>query len=154
MCGLAGWAGDVRLDERALGRMCDAIAHRGPDDEGFLVRPGDVGLGFRRLSIIDLETGSQPLASEDGFVSVCYGGEAAASLGSGLLDRRPDLPAIAEYLTLQYVPAPGSGFQGISKLAPGELLVFEDGEVAIERYWQLEFPERQASHNDEDCLDA
>src|SRR2546421_10149291 len=71
MCGIAGWAGAVQLDEAALARMGDAIGHRGPDDDGSLVRPGAVGLGFRRLAIIDLNTGSQPLHNEDGSVAVC-----------------------------------------------------------------------------------
>jgi asparagine synthase (glutamine-hydrolysing) len=54
--------------------MCDALAHRGPDDEGFYVGPG-VGLGMRRLSIIDLATGHQPIANEDGSVWVVFNGE-------------------------------------------------------------------------------
>jgi asparagine synthase (glutamine-hydrolysing) len=237
MCGIAGWAGDLSLDESALARMCNAIAHRGPDEEGLFVRPGKVGLGFRRLSIIDLTTGSQPLRSEDSAVSVCcngeiynfrslrqdlesrghrfrsrsdcevivhlyedlgsdfvsqlqgmfaiaiwdearerlvlardrlgvkplywalvpggllYASEPAAILASGLVEVRPDLAAIAEYLTLQYVPAPGSGFEGISKLAPGELLVFEEGRATVRRYWELDFSKDGAPHGDEECLE-
>src|SRR5947208_7175006 len=75
MCGLAGWAGPLPLDQHALSRMCDTIAHRGPDDEQHLVRHGHVGLGFRRLSIIDLTTGAQPLLNESGNVAVCCNGE-------------------------------------------------------------------------------
>jgi asparagine synthase (glutamine-hydrolysing) len=55
--------------------MCEALRHRGPDDEGFLYRPGRVALGFRRLSVIDPSTGNQPLMSEDGSVAVTCNGE-------------------------------------------------------------------------------
>jgi asparagine synthase (glutamine-hydrolysing) len=54
--------------------MADTIAHRGPDDEGYYVS-GPVGLGFRRLSIIDLATGHQPLSNEDGTVWIVFNGE-------------------------------------------------------------------------------
>ena len=54
--------------------MADAIAHRGPDDEGYYAS-GPVGLGFRRLSIIDLHTGHQPIANEDGTVWIVFNGE-------------------------------------------------------------------------------
>src|SRR3954451_23390731 len=75
MCGIAGWAGRVAADEEVLSRMRAAVAHRGPDDDAALLRPGRVALGFRRLSIIDLECGAQPLHSEDGGVSVICNGE-------------------------------------------------------------------------------
>jgi asparagine synthase (glutamine-hydrolysing) len=54
--------------------MCRAITHRGPDDEGFHFEPG-VGLGMRRLSIIDLDSGRQPVSNEDGSVWVVFNGE-------------------------------------------------------------------------------
>ena len=54
--------------------MCDAIRHRGPDDEGFHI-DGNCGLGMRRLSIIDLSTGHQPISNEDGTVWVVFNGE-------------------------------------------------------------------------------
>jgi asparagine synthase (glutamine-hydrolysing) len=54
--------------------MADSIRHRGPDDEGFWVS-GDIALGFRRLAIVDLETGAQPMSNEDGRVWVVYNGE-------------------------------------------------------------------------------
>jgi asparagine synthase (glutamine-hydrolysing) len=54
--------------------MADAIEHRGPDDEGFYAS-GPVGFGFRRLSIIDLNTGHQPMANEDGTVWIVFNGE-------------------------------------------------------------------------------
>jgi len=54
--------------------MADAIEHRGPDDEGYYTS-GPVGFGFRRLSIIDLNTGHQPLSNEDGTVWIAFNGE-------------------------------------------------------------------------------
>ncbi|MEZ6108106.1 MAG: asparagine synthase (glutamine-hydrolyzing) [Pirellulaceae bacterium] len=87
MCGITGgvWTDDTkRLDAATLDRMTDALTHRGPDDRGtFLVergtnggetRPG-CGLGFRRLSIIDLQTGHQPLCNETEDVWVAFNGE-------------------------------------------------------------------------------
>ena len=54
--------------------MCDAILHRGPDSEGMLCRDG-LAIGMRRLRIIDLEGGEQPIYNEDGTVAVTYNGE-------------------------------------------------------------------------------
>ena len=91
MCGIAGgiWAHDAPgLTSGELGRMTDAIAHRGPDDQGHLIIPPKanlsilggkpshgVALGFRRLSIIDLSTGHQPLGNEDDTVQIVFNGE-------------------------------------------------------------------------------
>src|SRR6185503_10275450 len=76
MCGIAGIFSTsergVRPEE--IQAMCDAIHHRGPDDAGYYVR-GRVGLGMRRLSIIDLATGHQPVQNEDGSVRVVLNGE-------------------------------------------------------------------------------
>lgn len=72
MCGIAGYVG--RGDQTILKRMTDAIRRRGPDDEGFFVADG-VGLGVRRLSIIDVAGGHQPIATEDGQVHVVFNGE-------------------------------------------------------------------------------
>jgi asparagine synthase (glutamine-hydrolysing) len=201
--------------------MTDAIVHRGPDSDGAHVEPGRCAIGFRRLSIIDLAGGDQPLRSEDGrVVATCngeiynfkalraeleaaghvfhthsdceviphayeqwgvdfvthlrgmfaialwdagrerlvlardrlgkkplyfaevaggllYGSEPAAVLASGLLPARPDPVAIGQYLTLQYVPPPRTGFAGLAKLAPAERLVYEDGRVDVRPYWEL-----------------
>lgn len=72
MCGIAGYFG--LRDEALLREMTNAIAHRGPDDAGFLV-DGDVGLGHRRLSIIDLGGGHQPIFNEDETLAVIANGE-------------------------------------------------------------------------------
>lgn len=77
MCGIAGIvsseAGD-RIDAAAIHRMCQAIVHRGPDDEGLFVKDG-TGLGMRRLSIIDLSGGHQPVFNEDRTIWVVFNGE-------------------------------------------------------------------------------
>src|SRR5688500_10791350 len=77
MCGITGKlffdsARDVSRD--LLVRMTDRVTHRGPDAAGYYVN-GSVGLGHRRLSIIDLSTGDQPLGNEDGSVQVVFNGE-------------------------------------------------------------------------------
>lgn len=220
-----------------LGRMCDAIRHRGPDDDGHLIVPGKVGLGFRRLSIIDLVTGAQPIYNEDRSIAVTcngeiynfrelrsglesrghtfrtgsdaeviahlyeeqgtdcletlrgmfaialwdkhaerlflardrlgvkpmywaevpggvlYGSEPAALLASGLIEARPDPAAIAQYLTLQYVPPPLSGFDGIRKLAPGEHLVFEQGRPTVECYWSLDYRDKATAVAPEESVE-
>lgn len=77
MCGIAGFAGAVRPAQEAeewLRAMCGAIAHRGPDDEGHFIAPG-VALGMRRLSIIDVAGGHQPIGNEDGAIQVVFNGE-------------------------------------------------------------------------------
>src|SRR5215210_4045094 len=74
MCGIAGKLGTGTVTEQEIVRMCEAIRHRGPDDWGALVE-GGVGLGMRRLSIIDLAGGHQPLTNEDGSVVIVFNGE-------------------------------------------------------------------------------
>src|SRR5947209_6210756 len=75
MCGICGVAGgDPALGAELVSRMCAAMTHRGPDDEGS-VSGGGVTLGMRRLSIIDVEGGHQPMANEDGRVFVVHNGE-------------------------------------------------------------------------------
>ena len=69
MCGIAGIAFSSKsrrsANESVLRRMCDVISHRGPDDEGLFI-DGSVGLGHRRLSIVDVAAGHQPMTNEDG----------------------------------------------------------------------------------------
>lgn len=78
MCGIAGYLNlngqPVDRQEVILERMCQSIRHRGPDDQGQLIM-GPVALGMRRLSIIDLMTGHQPIGNEDGSVWIVYNGE-------------------------------------------------------------------------------
>jgi asparagine synthase (glutamine-hydrolysing) len=78
MCGINGIAFSSRsgrtVDVRVLERMRDVIRHRGPDDEGIFV-DGRVGLGHRRLSIVDVAAGHQPMTNEDGSLRIIYNGE-------------------------------------------------------------------------------
>src|ERR1051325_797405 len=76
MCGIAGIVSleDQLVFEQEVRDMCASIVHRGPDDEGYYFSPG-VGLGMRRLSIIDLASGRQPVHNEDGTVWVVFNGE-------------------------------------------------------------------------------
>ena len=75
MCGIAGFfLPDGQADPAVVRAMCDCIRHRGPDDEGFHVE-GGCAIGMRRLSIIDLSTGHQPISNEDGTVWVVFNGE-------------------------------------------------------------------------------
>ena len=87
MCGIAGglWFDESQaLARETLEAMTDSLVHRGPDDAGYHLEPllrdaagltPGVGLGFRRLSIIDLAGGHQPLCNEDGSVWLVFNGE-------------------------------------------------------------------------------
>lgn len=77
MCGICGFVGKKKENwdrEQILEEMKDAIRHRGPDDGGSWLS-GDAALGFRRLSIIDLETGAQPMENENGSKVLVFNGE-------------------------------------------------------------------------------
>src|SRR5437763_1318431 len=78
MCGISGIAFSSRSGRSAeagvVRRMCDVIRHRGPDDDGVFV-DGAIGLGMRRLSIVDVAHGHQPMTNEDETVHIVYNGE-------------------------------------------------------------------------------
>lgn len=202
--------------------MLEAQAHRGPDDEGIFC-DSEVVLGHRRLSVIDIATGHQPIGSEDGRVIVVLNGEiynfrelraglearghrfstssdtevivhlyeetgsellalldgmfafalydqrrrklllgrdrlgqkpllyfmdrdtlVFASEFSGLrchpgIPRELDLNAVSDYLSLQYIPGPGTVYRRVRKLPPGHLLEFnlQDSTLSIRAYWHL-----------------
>jgi asparagine synthase (glutamine-hydrolysing) len=226
VCGIAGFTADTLIGHRAdavIRAMCDALRHRGPDDEGY--HTGGAVLGARRLSIIDLAGGHQPIPNEDGTVWVVQNGEIynfpelraeAARRGHRFRtrsdtevlvhlyeDHGPDLvdrlegmfafavwdarlrrlvlardrmgkkplhyarprgglvfaselkallrhpgvtpalsaAALARYLAFDYVPAPLAIFDGVAKLPPGHVLVFEDGNARVSRYWDLPAPD-------------
>ena len=76
MCGIVGLVRNdgKPVDRDLLARMNDAIRHRGPDDDGFYLN-GPVGLGMRRLAIIDLKSGQQPIHNQDGTTWIVFNGE-------------------------------------------------------------------------------
>src|SRR5438128_3158349 len=213
MCGICGTASTGRaVDPDRLARMSATLAHRGPDSDGMYV-DGPVGLAARRLSIIDLETGDQPIANEDGTLHVVQNGEIynyrelrreleraghrfrtqgdtevllhlyeehgdafatrlrgmfAVAIWDGRRRRlvlardrygiKPlyyrhvgdelrfaselralprgeiDLDALEAFLAFNSIPAPYSIFRDVRKLRAGDVLVWEDGEVSLDRY--------------------
>lgn len=241
MCGISGFLssdavveGQSSLSENAVRRMSAALAHRGPDAEGFYVR-GPIALGHRRLSIIDLRPeANQPISNEDGTVVAIVNGEiynheslrrellakghtyrsnsdsetivhlyeehgedcvrflrgmfafaiwdsrqqrlflardrvgkkpiyyAARregfyfaselhALRQGIAASLPvDVDAIAHYMTLQYVPAPLTIYQGVAKLPAAHCLsVPLGGTPTVRKYWRLSFaPGRAISEAD------
>ena len=74
ICGLVTFRPDREVKEETLHRMCGAMRHRGPDDEGIFIEDG-VGIGMRRLSIIDLNSGHQPIHNEDRTIWLVFNGE-------------------------------------------------------------------------------
>ena len=75
MCGIVGFTNTINDSNVVIGRMMDRIRHRGPDAEGKYV-DGDIALGHRRLSIIDVSSqGDQPIFNEDGSLVLVFNGE-------------------------------------------------------------------------------
>lgn len=77
MCGIAGileFGDGNRANASALQQMCRVMAHRGPDDQGVHTQ-GPIGIGMRRLAIVDLATGNQPISNEDGSIWIVFNGE-------------------------------------------------------------------------------
>src|SRR5256885_214925 len=76
MCGIAGIVSSENggVETATIRRMCQSMVHRGPDDEGIFVKDG-AGLGMRRLSIIDLSGGHQPIFNEDKTIWIVFNGE-------------------------------------------------------------------------------
>ncbi|MBI3026897.1 asparagine synthase (glutamine-hydrolyzing) [Candidatus Woesearchaeota archaeon] len=218
MCGICGFNWD---DRGLLKRMNGAIYHRGPDEEGYYI-DRKVSLGARRLSIIDLSTGKQPIFNEDKSVCVVFNGEiynfqalrqelekkghkfytkadtevivhsyeeygddCVKSLngmfGFALWDsskkkillvvdrlgikplyytyfegkllfaseikailkyhevrRAVNRKALADYLTFRYTPSEQTMFDGIMKLAPGHLMIYQNKQIKISKYWDLD----------------
>ncbi|MGB9419524.1 MAG: asparagine synthase (glutamine-hydrolyzing) [Candidatus Acidiferrum sp.] len=77
MCGICGklmLGGEATVSPALVKAMADTLYHRGPDDDGYYVS-GPIGLGFRRLAIIDLQRGHQPVSNEDGTIQIIFNGE-------------------------------------------------------------------------------
>jgi asparagine synthase (glutamine-hydrolysing) len=90
ICGVVTFGPSAeRVEEPTLRSMADTLRHRGPDDDGYFVSPDRrVGFGFRRLSIVDLATGDQPMSNEDGSIWLIFNGEIYNHV-----DHRPALEA-------------------------------------------------------------
>ncbi len=230
MCGIAGFISNERnapVGEREilLERMCKIITHRGPDEQGMIVKDA-AALGMRRLSIIDLKTGQQPIFDCTGNLAIVFNGEiynflelkkdlekrghrfktnsdtetiihAFEEFGTDCLKRlrgmfafavydfqnetlfiardrvgkKPlfysktkygnfvfgselksliehgeilreiDFSALDAYLTFGYVPEDFCIFKDVKKLAPGAFLIFENGEIKTENYWDFSYQE-------------
>lgn len=224
MCGITGFLGDGKTEERQmiLKRMCDKIIKRGPDDVGYFVGDG-VALGMRRLSIIGVDNGKQPIWNEDRTLALVYNGEVYnyqelkeeliakghifvtdtdsevlihgyEEYGVELLQKlrgmfgfaiwdtvkkrlflardmfgiKPmfyskqgselifgsEIKSILEhpsvtkefqekvlpgYLSFQFNPNEESFFKGVNQLLPAHYLIWEDGEIEIHKYWNIEF---------------
>ena len=219
MCGIAGYAGFS--DEALLRAMCGSLAHRGPDNAGYY-RSADVGLSSRRLAVIDLETGNQPISNETKDVWVVFNGEIynyddirkkllkkghrlstksdtetivhlyedhdldfvgalRGMFAIGLWDekrkrlvlardrigekplfyairnqilyfgseikailqtfreRSLDPQAVCDFLAAGYVAGERTFFEGIFKLPPGHMLIWEDHQATVQRYWEPAF---------------
>src|ERR1700691_4694067 len=77
MCGICGklvFGSGATVSATLVKAIAATIHHRGPDDEGYYVS-GPIALGFRRLSIIDLQSGHQPISNEDGSIWIVFNGE-------------------------------------------------------------------------------
>jgi asparagine synthase (glutamine-hydrolysing) len=91
----------------------------------------------RRLLAVRDRLGVKPLFFAHTADSLAFGSEIKAILAAGLIDRRVRLDALHHYLSLNYLPAPLTMFEGIHQLRPGEYLTWEDGRVQTKTYWQL-----------------
>ena len=239
MCGICGFTGKLPDSKEVLTRMMDRIIHRGPDSAGQFITD-KAAWGFRRLSIIDLDHGSQPMFNEDNSIVIVFNGEIYnfmtlreelkakghvfrnnsdtevlvhgyeewgtelpkhcrgmfafmiydmnkdLAFGArdyfgikpfyyGVIDgnlvfgseiksileypgyvKKVNTEALEQYLTFQYSVLPETFFKGIYKLAPAHSILFKDGEVTIERYWEPDFDIDENADLDElvDKIDA
>ena len=241
MCGICGIALSSRsgaeVQRATIERMRDVMAHRGPDGAGTFVQ-GRIGLGHRRLSIVDPRAGQQPMASDDGAVQIVYNGEVynhpeimrrlkaeglpyhshcdtesvlhvyeregrrtpeslrgmfsfaiwdsrretlfiardrfgvkplyyavtpdgslyfgseiKSILASGAVTAALDRSALPEYLSSHSTFGTGTMFAGIRRLEPGHTLTWRDGEIRVERYWDLSFAhEGEDRRSDDDIV--
>src|SRR5260221_7596868 len=91
----------------------------------------------QRLLLARDRLGKKPLVYHEAEGRLEFASELQGLLADSALPRRPDFAALHHYLTYQYVPAPWTAFQGVRKLPPAHLLVFENGRSTVRRYWSL-----------------
>src|SRR5919205_857913 len=179
MCGINGIALSGRsgetIDVRVLEEMRDCIWHRGPDDSGLFFN-GRVGLGHRRLAIVDVAAGHQPMTNEDGSLQIIYNGEVynhsdhrpgleargrlgikplyyahtedgslyfaseiKALLEAGAVRAELNYAALPDYLANHAPSGEETLYRGVRRLLPGHTLLWRDGELKVERYWDVSF---------------
>ena len=238
MCGISGFTGNVTEDkEKILVKMMDAIAHRGPDQAGTFV-DDEAAFGFRRLSIIDLDHGMQPMFNEDKDIVIVFNGEiynhrelreeliakghtfannadtevlvhGYEEYGTELLyrlrgmfafmiydmkkklffgardffgikpfyytqteegnlvfcseikgilqfpgiERKVNEEALEQYMSFQYSVLPETFFKGIYKLPAGHFMIYKDGELTVERYFDpMQEPVKKSKISLEDTV--
>ncbi len=241
MCGICGIAvpGKLnrRIDESLLKRMRDTLTHRGPDDAGSFI-DGGIGLGHRRLSIVDLGGGHQPMSNEDGQIQIVFNGEiynhkdyrpmlmaqghqyrttsdtetivhlyeefgpaavqhlrgmfafaiwdgnkrqlllARDRLGvkplyytlsedgelhfaseiKALIESRAVKPelnynVLADFSANRYTSGDETLFRGVRRLPPGHTLVWQDGRVEIQKYWEVSFAKHETPLSDKQYIE-
>ena len=105
----------------------------------------------RRLFIARDRAGKKPLHYRIDRNGIAFASEPKAFLAEPDYEVKPHLPALAEYMTYQYVPSPLSAFEGVSKLPPAHYLIVENGTVSVHRYWKLSYKRKVALSEDETC---
>jgi asparagine synthase (glutamine-hydrolysing) len=105
----------------------------------------------RRLFIARDRAGKKPLHYFFDANGIVFASEPKAFLADPDFEARPSLPALAEYMTYQYVPSPLSAFEGVAKLPPAHYLLVEDGNVTVNRYWKLSYRNKTKISDDEAC---
>lgn len=156
MCGICGFFGKKKNKREIVEKMKEKLVHRGPDAQGSFVNDS-VALGFRRLSIIDLEGGLQPMKSSSQNLTVVFNGEIynyqelreqmerekkilfvtrsdTETLVNGLEAYGPAF--VEQYLSFQYSVLEETFFEGIYRLPPGCMLFYRQGKYEICRYFQ------------------
>lgn len=93
--------------------------------------------------------GKKPLCYSVDGDGISFASEPKAFLADPAFRAEPDLPALAGYLTYQYVPSPLSAFKGVQKLPPGHFLVVADGQVRLQRYWKVSYEPKRGITEDE-----
>lgn len=107
----------------------------------------------RRLFLARDRLGIKPLYYWSNHEALVFGSEIKAILAHPLVPREIDPEAIDQFLTLEYIPGPRTIFKGIQKLAPGRLLIYQDGRLAIDQYWDIPFdPIKDDAHACEERL--
>jgi asparagine synthase (glutamine-hydrolysing) len=105
----------------------------------------------RRLLLARDRVGKKPLHYVLDRNGIAFASEPKAFLADSDFVPRPSLPALAEYMTYQYVPSPLSAFAGVEKLPPAHYLLVENGTVSVARYWKLSYQRKTVLSEDDAC---